>query len=132
LCLIINVIGIGRNSGKTYVIEDLIKNLRERGYSVFTVKHIHTGQFDTPQKDTWRHLRAGAEGVIVVTPKEIIRIKKSISPSIKEAIKEISENVDIVLVEGFKKSEGPKIISAQTSEEVKHLANQVKGIIAVS
>ncbi|MBD0305494.1 MAG: molybdopterin-guanine dinucleotide biosynthesis protein B, partial [Nitrospiraceae bacterium] len=60
---------VGRsNSGKTTLIERLIPELVVAGYRVATVKHAgHGFDLDTEGKDSWRHKRAGAGTVIVVS-----------------------------------------------------------------
>ncbi|MFB0500664.1 MAG: molybdopterin-guanine dinucleotide biosynthesis protein B, partial [Candidatus Hadarchaeaceae archaeon] len=51
------VIAGRKNSGKTKVIEGLVKELTSRGYSVGTVKHVPKQGFTLDQSgtDTWRH-----------------------------------------------------------------------------
>ncbi|MCL2630035.1 MAG: molybdopterin-guanine dinucleotide biosynthesis protein B [Firmicutes bacterium] len=53
-------------SGKTTVIEAIIRELKSRGFSVGTVKNIHAESFkmDTEGKNTWRHRNAGADTVV--------------------------------------------------------------------
>ena len=58
---------IGRSSsGKTSLMEYLIRELNSRGFKVVAVKHIHKPTFDVDRegKDTWRLFNAGAETVI--------------------------------------------------------------------
>ncbi|MGI6365419.1 MAG: molybdopterin-guanine dinucleotide biosynthesis protein MobB [Bacillota bacterium] len=59
---LISVIGIS-GSGKTTTVETIIRGLRERRYSVGSVKDIHFEAFamDTPGTNTHRHRQAGAE-----------------------------------------------------------------------
>ena len=90
---IINVVGIGRKSGKTSLIEVLVRGLSKRGYRVATVKHISEGSFDTTDKDTWKHLHAGAIQVIAVSPNEIVSIRKLDEPTLNIAVKEIEETI---------------------------------------
>ena len=60
---------VGRsNSGKTTLIERLILELTESGYRVATIKHAgHGFDLDTEGKDSWRHKRAGARQVVVLS-----------------------------------------------------------------
>ena len=60
---------VGRsNSGKTTLIERIIPELVRAGYRVATVKHAgHGFDLDTEGKDSWRHKRAGASSVVVVS-----------------------------------------------------------------
>ncbi|MBS3781995.1 MAG: molybdopterin-guanine dinucleotide biosynthesis protein B [Candidatus Thermoplasmatota archaeon] len=103
---------VGRSeSGKTNLICSLISRLKERDYSVASVKHTR-GDFsiDSEGKDTWRHSKAGSELVVFSTPDETdFLIKKSLS--LDEIISLIDHfgDYDILLVEGMKKGKLPKI-----------------------
>ena len=96
------------------------------------MKHISEGSFDSTEKDTWRHMQAGADTVVAVTKNELIRIKKSVNTPFETVLKEVPDYVDVVLVEGFKNSKTQKIIVARTKEEVEKLINNIKDAIAVS
>lgn len=130
--LVLNVIGIGRKSGKTSLIESMTRELTERKYKVSTIKHISKGSFDTAQKDTWKHLEAGAEEVISLSPREMVSIKRISEPLLDMAIEEIGEDSDLILVEGFKKTGYPKVIVAQTLEEAKELVKTIEEVFAIS
>jgi molybdopterin-guanine dinucleotide biosynthesis protein B len=130
--LIINIIGAGRKRGKTKLIEVLIKELTQMKYHVSTIKHISKGSFDTTQKDTWRHLKAGAKKVIAISRNELVCIQNINSPLLDTAIAELGNHADIVLIEGFKKAPYPKIIVAKTISDVKKLMNEVNSVIAIT
>ncbi|MEW6545897.1 MAG: molybdopterin-guanine dinucleotide biosynthesis protein B [Bacillota bacterium] len=56
-------------TGKTTVLEALIRALRERGWRVAALKHSPGGfSLDRPGKDSWRLARAGAEAVLLHSP----------------------------------------------------------------
>ena len=62
---IVSIVGKSK-SGKTTLIENLIKELNSRGYQVATIKHAPEGMtFDASDKDNWRHIRAGSEATAV-------------------------------------------------------------------
>ncbi len=131
LHLIINIIGIGRASGKTSLVEFLIKRLRQRHYTVSTVKHISQA-FNTVHKDTWRHLDAGALTVVAATPNELISIKKIHDPSLEATLEAVPKEVDLIIIEGFKRSKYPKVIASQTIKDAETLMNDVKYAFAIS
>lgn len=55
-----------KNNGKTTLVERLVAEIRERGYSVSTIKHAHHAfDVDQPGKDSHRHRQAGAGEVLV-------------------------------------------------------------------
>ena len=65
---IISVVGKSR-SGKTGLVESLIRGLKKKGYKVGTVKHHFHGDFDIDHegKDSWRHSNAGADTVVIAS-----------------------------------------------------------------
>lgn len=130
--LVINVVGRGRGTGKTSIIEYITQKLSDKNFQVATIKHISTGTFDTPNKDTWRHFKAGAVSVIAVTSNETIYMKKTEKPELAQAIELIDEEIDIVLVEGFKDSVYPKIVVGEKICDVKNLLRNLENVIAIS
>jgi molybdopterin-guanine dinucleotide biosynthesis protein B len=128
----VNVIGIGRKTGKTHLVRELLEQLRKQGFRISTIKHIAEGSFDTAYKDTWQHLQAGAVQVTALSSNEQITIKRVASPSLDEVLKTLSGNSDMILVEGFKASRYPKIIVARTIHEVDELIRKTSNIIAIS
>ena len=77
---IVAVIG-GKHSGITTVIEHLIIELKQRGYSVGTIKEmVRIPTLDTPATETDRYTLAGAEVVVAVPRDEtVVFIKKQLS-----------------------------------------------------
>ncbi|MBY8989059.1 MAG: molybdopterin-guanine dinucleotide biosynthesis protein B [Candidatus Lokiarchaeota archaeon] len=128
---VICVVGRGRRSGKTSLIEGLTKALTEDGFVVATVKNIHCS-FDTPEKDTWKHLEAGASVTVATTPTNLIVIKKINNPTIDDVLKHIHNNHDILFVEGFKKSLYPKILCTNDFSDAKNMMKESSNIIMVS
>lgn len=98
------------NSGKTTVTAALIRILKSRGYRVAALKHaVHGYTVDSPGTDSWQYAQAGADQVYIVGPDSITRHEyNQTEKALPEILAEI-ENVDIVLVEGFKRETGPKI-----------------------
>lgn len=107
---VISVVGSNSNVGKTTVLCDIIKELKSRGYRVGTIKHdIHDFDIDYPGKDTWMHAKAGADIVTISSPKKLAIIEKLEEEfSIDEVISKI-RNVDIIITEGYKAENKPKI-----------------------
>ena len=100
------------NSGKTTLIERLIPMLRRRGLRVGTVKHAHQGfEMDHPGKDSWRHARAGADAVAIVSPTRAAWLVQTAGELTTQGlIERMRADIDLVLVEGFKRSQGSKIL----------------------
>lgn len=106
---VISLVGCS-NSGKTTFLEQLIQELRVRGYRIGTIKH-HRGdfEFDIPGKDTWRHAQAGADMVALATPAGFGVAKKLNAEMPLQEIVSHFRDVDIILLEGMKKGPQPKI-----------------------
>lgn len=100
-------------SGKTTLVEGLIPALRARGQRVSVVKHAHH-RFDIDHvgKDTYRHRQAGAFEVVVASDRRLALMREFESAtdlSVHQLIAELDDTVDWVLVEGFKRSDLPKV-----------------------
>ncbi|RLB99982.1 MAG: molybdopterin-guanine dinucleotide biosynthesis protein B [Deltaproteobacteria bacterium] len=96
-------------SGKTRLIEKLIPELKKRGYRIGSVKHAHHGfEIDKKGKDSYRHRAAGADVVVVASPDEIAMVKKINTDSL-DNLGIFFADMDLVLVEGYKRTQHPKI-----------------------
>jgi molybdopterin-guanine dinucleotide biosynthesis protein B len=108
-----NIIGICgyHRSGKTTLIEKLIRRLKKDGYRITTIKNIPKPfSIDTEGKDTWKHGAAGAQVVVASSPNETAFIFKRGMPLDEIAeILNAAEHPDVILVEGHKAEEIPKI-----------------------
>jgi molybdopterin-guanine dinucleotide biosynthesis protein B len=105
---IVSIIGKTK-SGKTTLIERLIGELKSRGYRVATIKHTHHKlSFDEPGKDSWRHVQAGSEATVISTDENTVLIKPA-SEGLEPLVHLIGEDYDIILTEGFKTGDAPKI-----------------------
>ena len=107
---IVSIVGRAK-SGKTTLIEKLLRELTSRGYRVATVKHAPGGMsFDEPDKDGWRHLQAGSEATIVSSPDKMVLIRPVADEiTLDEVTRILGEDYDIILTEGFKHDNAPKI-----------------------
>jgi molybdopterin-guanine dinucleotide biosynthesis protein B len=107
---IVSIVGKS-SSGKTTLLEKLIAELKSRGYSVATVKHApRESSFDEPGKDSWRHVQAGSQAAVVSTPDKLVLIKPlEHEASFEQIAHLLGEDYDIILAEGFKVSDSPKI-----------------------
>lgn len=113
----IGVVGY-HNTGKTTLICKLIERLTEHGYSVSTIKNIPKNGFsmDIEGKDTWRHGESGAGLVVASTSDETSFIMKT-GMSL-DKILGITDNMtspDVILVEGHKTEQIPKIVLGEMS-----------------
>ncbi len=96
-------------SGKTTIVQKSILSLKNRGYRVGVIKHAPCGfDMDTEGKDSFKHREAGADTVIVAGSDKIAMIKSVEQDKIENLIRYF-EDTDIIIVEGYKKADFPKI-----------------------
>lgn len=106
--ILIAISGI-KNSGKTTLITRLIPRLTNLGYKVATIKHDgHDFEGDVKGTDSYRHKEAGAYGTAVFSNSKFMIIKEQNNIFEKELIENFKE-ADIILLEGFKYSNYPKL-----------------------
>lgn len=104
--VIVAVSGV-KNSGKTTLITKLIPYLIEDGYKVATIKH-DGHDFDVKGTDSYKHKEAGAYGSAVFSNNKFMIVKDNKDTKEEELIKFFPE-ADIILLEGFKNSDYPKL-----------------------
>tara|TARA_Y100000768_G_C23961551_1_gene675666 strand:+ start:80 stop:565 length:486 start_codon:yes stop_codon:yes gene_type:complete len=129
---IVGIIG-WKNSGKTHVASKIIKKLKIKNYRVASIKHAHH-EFDIDHKntDSYIHREAGSTQVIVSSSKRWVKITElnnSSEPTLYELIDQLSET-DIVIVEGFKNENHPKIEIIKTDND-NYLFNKISNIKAI-
>jgi molybdopterin-guanine dinucleotide biosynthesis protein B len=126
---------VGRpDGGKTTLLEQLIPALARRGYRVGTIKHhVHDFAFDTPGKDTWRHKQAGARTVLLASPTGLGLVcdtDRDLTPH--ELAGRYFTGIDLILTEGYKQTELPKIEVFRPAVHEAPLARDASWIAYVS
>ena len=107
---VISVVG-WHNAGKTTFVERLTAALKARGYRVATLKHAH-GPFsmDREGTDTARYALAGSDLVGIVSDHgEALLRPGPLEPSLQALLAELPPDLDLAIIEGFKRSDMPKI-----------------------
>tara|TARA_B100000029_G_C17431183_1_gene907939 strand:+ start:59 stop:544 length:486 start_codon:yes stop_codon:yes gene_type:complete len=128
---VIGIIG-WKDVGKTFLATEIIKLLVQKGYKVGTIKHAHHDfDIDKPGTDSFKHRQSGSSEVIISSSKrwaKIVENNTKKEKKLNELLKEFID-IDIVIVEGFKKENHPKIeIISQNS---KIINNKIKNVVAV-
>jgi molybdopterin-guanine dinucleotide biosynthesis protein MobB len=98
-----------KNSGKTTLINKLIKEFNKHQYSTAVIKHDgHDFKMDYENTDTYSFMNAGANQVAIFSEHKyaILHEKKNIS--IEDLINKL-EPTDVIIIEGLKYSAYPKI-----------------------
>jgi molybdopterin-guanine dinucleotide biosynthesis protein MobB len=103
---VVSVVGKS-DSGKTTVVEGLIRALTAHGWKVATVKHhIHEVEVDQPGKDSWRHAHAGSRVTMISSPTQFVVVRRVDEERSIEQLVEAAADCDILITEGFRRS-GP-------------------------
>jgi molybdopterin-guanine dinucleotide biosynthesis adapter protein len=129
---------IGRkNSGKTTLMVDLIRELTRRGFRVGSIKHTHHHhELDTPGKDSHRHREAGSSAVGIVSP-QMNAIFWPRDPSIDKGSNKYQQfdsllhECDVVLVEGDASASAPRIEVFRAASREEPIALTDQSILAV-
>ncbi|TSA02834.1 MAG: molybdopterin-guanine dinucleotide biosynthesis protein B [Nitrospiraceae bacterium] len=124
---------VGRsNSGKTTLIERVIPVLVRAGYKVATVKHAgHGFDLDTEGKDSWRHKRAGASSVMVLS-KGSMAMFADVPDQLKvEEVRDrfLDHTYDLIIAEGWKNDGYPKIVIIR--DQIGEIPVSSEGLLAV-
>jgi molybdopterin-guanine dinucleotide biosynthesis protein MobB len=121
-----------KKSGKTTVVLGVIKELRSRGYRVAALKHdTHGFEVDIPGTDSYRFREIGAEVVGISSPDKYVWVSSCLEePPLGELVRQIREPVDLIVTEGFKRQDAPKIeVSRRArSTELVSTADELIGI----
>ena len=109
---VVSVIGL-KDSGKTSVAVGLISALERRGRHVMAIKHGHRFEIDTPSTDSWRlRHEGGAHRVVLAGPEDMVMMggwgAEGELP-LDELVHRFVSDADIVVVEGYKNADVPKI-----------------------
>ena len=106
---VITFVGLS-GTGKTTYLERLIPLLKARGLRLAVVKHdAHQFEMDKPGKDTWRFAQAGADVVAISSSTQAAILER---PERELTLDEVISRLppaDLILTEGYKTEDNPKI-----------------------
>jgi molybdopterin-guanine dinucleotide biosynthesis protein B len=101
-----------KNSGKTTLMSNLIRELTDRGYAVSVIKHAHAKfEIDHPGRDSFKMREAGARQVMLSSPRRFALMRElGNAPEMTfDELLPYAGPCDLVLVEGYKRDAYPKI-----------------------
>ena len=128
---VIGIVG-WKDVGKTYLVTEIIKLLVAKNYRVGSIKHAHDDfDIDKPGTDSFKHRESGSSQVIISSSRRWAKINENIDnreKSLKELVEEF-ENIDIIIVEGFKNEIHPKIEIIANNLEISN--SKIKNVIAI-
>lgn len=121
------------DSGKTTLVSQVVKNLKDLGYKVAVIKSSNDSGvgFDTPGTDTYKHRQAGADSVLFVGPDQMVLQTSASDYSLLALAHRFCADVDIVIGEGFKHARKVSKIEVLRNRD-QELRHEVHGVIAVA
>lgn len=131
----------GSGTGKTTLLVSLIPVLTKQGLRISVIKHAHHSfDIDHPGKDSYRLRESGAVQMLLgsrhrwALMTELSRIPNHPpEPGLAELLPHIDTSlIDLVIIEGFKEANIPKIEVFRPSLNKPLLANEDNHIIAIA
>ena len=122
-----------KNTGKTTLVSKLVQDLTEQGISVSTVKHTHHEfEIDHEGKDSFIHRQSGAQEVLLTSGDRWALIhERGKEIDFMSLIEKLSP-VDLILIEGEKQGDHPKISVHREEKEEEPLIKEAKNVIAIA
>jgi len=131
------IIGVSgfKNAGKTTLVEKLVTELTRRGHRISTVKHAHHSfDIDHEGRDSFRHRKAGASEVAVVSRHRwaiIHESREETEPGLSEILAKLAP-CDLVIVEGYKRDTHDKIEVRNLDLSHPRLAGDDPTVVAIA
>ncbi|MFM1891829.1 MAG: hypothetical protein RLZ44_906 [Pseudomonadota bacterium] len=125
-------------TGKTTLLTAVLPLLRAWGLRVVVIKHAHHSfDLDYPGKDSYELRKAGAAQMLVASRQRVALIREyeheRAEPSLSDALAMVDpQGMDLVLVEGFKREDLPKIELCRPSRGKPLMCGRDANIIAVA
>ena len=131
---IIGVAGF-KNAGKTTLVEKLVTELTRRGHRISTIKHAHHSfDIDHEGRDSFRHRKAGASEVAVVSRHRwaiIHEMRNEEEPTLEDMLAKLAP-CDLVIVEGYKRDTHDKIEVRNIELDHPELAGDDPTVVAIA
>jgi len=131
------IFGIAGHSGmgKTTLLERLVPEIAARGQVVSLIKHSHKNiDIDHPGKDSYRLREAGCREVLLLGNDRwalMHELRGAPEPTLDKLLDRL-QHCDLVLIEGFKGGDFPKLEVWRQSQGQPMLWPQWPGIVAVA
>ena len=123
-----------KNSGKTTLTAALIANLNAKGLNISSIKHAHHNfDVDQPGTDSFKHRSSGAQEVMLSSSARFVLMhevdKGATEPDLADLLSKMKP-VDIILVEGFKSEDFPKIQTHRVQSLSNKGTQKILGVVA--
>ncbi len=129
--------GIAGHSGmgKTTLLEHLVPELQARGQVVSVIKHSHKDfDIDRPGKDSYRLRETGCQEVLLMGRRRWVlmhELSEDVEPPLAQLLDKL-QACDLVLIEGFKQGDFPKLEVWRAALNKPPLWPTVPGVIAMA
>ncbi|MCC3355584.1 molybdopterin-guanine dinucleotide biosynthesis protein B [Bacillus sp. REN16] len=130
---LLQVVGY-QNSGKTTLVEKIVKKGTDLGYQIATIKHHgHQSSLENlhQEKDSSRHFKAGASASLLEGGGSLQLEAKTSQWTLEKLIQLYAffEN-DMIVIEGYKTANHPKIVLIKQEADIE-LLTSLSNIVAV-
>ena len=124
-------------TGKTTLLVKLLPLMKLQGLRVAMIKQTHHNfEIDKPGKDSYELRKAGASQVLIASEKRLALVteyEQPVKAGLADLVNKLDlENIDLVLVEGFKNKPFPKIELHRAATGNKLLFPEDDNVIAVA
>ena len=123
-------------TGKTTLLTKIIPMLVKKGVRVGVIKHAHHSfDVDNPEKDSYKLRKSGATEVLISSSNRWALVHENHDQELKlnELLGKLAENeLDLVLVEGFKRENFKKIELHRAETKKPYIFTDDKNIIAIA
>lgn len=124
-------------TGKTTLLVKLLPLMKLQGLRIATIKQTHHDfDIDKPGKDSYELRKAGADQVLLASDKRcalMTEYEEETEPDLKSLVSQLDlDNIDLILVEGFKHMPFAKIELHRTSLGKELIFKNDKSVIAVA
>ena len=124
-----------KNSGKTFIVQKLIKYFINKKLKVASIKHAHHNfEIDKPGTDSFLHRKSGSQEIIISSSKrwaKITELNNSKEKNLRDLLKQL-DKPDIVIVEGFKNENHIKFeIINKKNNGTKYLFPNLQNVIGI-
>ncbi len=132
---IISIVGKSE-SGKTTLLEKVVRELTSRGFRIATIKHdAHSFEIDYPGKDSWRHKQAGARVTVISSPGKLALVADTDHDHSLAEIRDKfieGQGVDLIITEGYKRDIHPKIEVSRSELHQELLCKAGENLVAIA
>ncbi|HEY1933863.1 MAG TPA: molybdopterin-guanine dinucleotide biosynthesis protein B [Acetobacteraceae bacterium] len=127
---------VGECREKSELVRRLVVELTGRGLRVSTIKRVSDAlDLERPGSGTWKHRTAGAEEVMIASASRFALLREMPSdtqePDLGSLLARMTP-VDIVLLDGFRRSTSPKVEVVPSGQDRALLAPNDTMVLAVT